>query len=506
MRMNQIGRRCATAVAPKRTLGRRQRSALQQIVPFPHETSSIVILGQKEKFQWRTIIASSTISSSSSSNSHHPTNPQLQHQHQEWYGWNRLRRRGSHIVGTVGGALVAVGGGLLLAKSLSTSPENGSVFGWMSVSANMTASEQEEAMATQPLNKDTSQSNAQRNSHNKDGDKKTKDGDDDDDEEKEEDPYDNLPDEDEPTDCSMCNTFRQGPCRPYWRKLERCFKDNEGVEDGAAANCLKYFTPHQNCLLQYMNLYLLVGHEMKQEMISDIESAFSKTNERRTMAMPFIDWSLWLTFLQEQGLSFRQTTPSLPKETPLWKRMADETAEPVLINLTTKLPNDDESTGWILKVAYVLNQDGKVLGFVFNEAYSKLLQESKTNHDNGEHGNKKNKNGNFVEANVDNTSSRTASASESSSSSTGESRTPLPIQQDDDQNNDDDNNNNMVGIDFVIMPGETQSIQVKAFYSENPVTAPPDKVILDACLCESPLVTVPIAMAGSKEDAAPSHQ
>ena len=39
-----------------------------------------------------------------------------------------------------------------------------------------------------------------------------KDGDDDDNEEKEEDPYDNLPDEDEPTDCSMCNTLCQGPC------------------------------------------------------------------------------------------------------------------------------------------------------------------------------------------------------------------------------------------------------------------------------------------------------
>ena len=41
------------------------------------------------------------------------------------------------------------------------------------------------------------------------------------------DPYDNLPEEDAPTHCSICKTYRQGPCRPYWRKVELCTKDNE---------------------------------------------------------------------------------------------------------------------------------------------------------------------------------------------------------------------------------------------------------------------------------------
>ena len=41
------------------------------------------------------------------------------------------------------------------------------------------------------------------------------------------DPYENLPEEDEPTHCSICLTYRQGPCRPYWRKVEACTKDNE---------------------------------------------------------------------------------------------------------------------------------------------------------------------------------------------------------------------------------------------------------------------------------------
>ena len=284
--------------------------------------------------------------------------------------------------------------------------------------------------------------------------------------EEEEDPYENLPEEDEPTDCSMCNTFRQGPCRPYWRKLERCFKDNEKVKDGAV-RCVRYFSPHQNCLMQYMNLYLLVGHEMKQEMVQDIELAFSRPEEQRSIDMPTIDWSLWSTFLQEQGPSFRQTVPERSnKETPLWKRVDDDT-EPILVNLQSSLPNVDETTGWILKIAYMVDQDGKVLGFLYNEEYGNLMKESK---------------GEPVE--------RRQSRSEQSSTTTKDDETGEATNENQDSSSDA-LQQKPIAVDFVIMPGETKSIQLKAIYSENPVTAPAEKEVLDGCLCHSSVQSVP---------------
>ncbi|KAL7574641.1 hypothetical protein ACA910_002990 [Epithemia clementina (nom. ined.)] len=272
--------------------------------------------------------------------------------------------------------------------------------------------------------------------------------------------YANLPDEDEPTDCSMCLTFRQGPCRPFWRKLERCFKDNDADQEKGAARCVRYFKPHQECLMDYMNLYLLLQHEMKQEMIEEIELAFRKEDERRSLAMPNIDWSLWQTFLKEQGPQFRQTKVGLPKETPLWKRLPEDT-EPVLVNLSVALPQVDESTKWILKLAYMLDQDGKVLGFVYNEAYSDLTKEAKkkgekTDNNDGQREPKQN-----TKPGPENVALEGKDMSDSEQ------------------------------LDFVIMPGETKAIQLKALYSENPLTAPADKELLDGCLYETPLDAVP---------------
>ena len=102
----------------------------------------------------------------------------------------------------------------------------------------------------------------------------------DEDDKEEEDPYENLPEEDEPTDCSMCNTFRQGPCRPYWRKLERCFKDHEGQENGAS-HCMRYFMPHQQCLMNYTNLYNLVRLTSLQEYIDELRGRQRKEQQQQ---------------------------------------------------------------------------------------------------------------------------------------------------------------------------------------------------------------------------------
>lgn len=275
-------------------------------------------------------------------------------------------------------------------------------------------------------------------------------------EEEEGDPYENLPDEDEPTDCSMCNTFRQGPCRNPWRKLERCFKDHE-KEEGGATKCMRYFLPHQECLMKFTNLYLLVGHEMKQDLVTDIEAAFAP-NEREKIPMPKIDWSLYMEFLNEQGPNFSQTIQNTTTSdkgddatTPLWQRFPPN-MEPLLIMVPTELPNIDETTGWVLKVAYVVDQNGKVLGFHYSETYSALLKKSQGQDEGG-----KNDSEAEVQKNDESVSLR---------------QEPVKIK-------------------FVIVPGETKQICIKAYYSENPVHAPPDKEILDARLLEGPLQFIP---------------
>lgn len=309
----------------------------------------------------------------------------------------------------------------------------------------------------------------------KDKDNHTDDDDDDD-------PYANLPEEDEPTDCSMCNTFRQGPCRPQWRKLEHCLKDSENKEGGAAEHCMRYFTPHQTCLMEYMNLYLLIGHEMKQEIVQDAELAFSKPEERRSIAMPDIDWSVLFSFLAEpeqlqkqqklETISSSSSSSSKKKKKgatkddaqteimPLWKRFPENT-EPLLLNLEVALPDIDETTNFILKVAYVLDQDGKVLGFSYNDHYGDLFQESKQQQQQEE-----------------------GKAGETTKGNDGGSKEEV-------KESSTKKYDPFVKVNFVLLPGITKTIQLKAYYSENPVTADPSKELLDGVLCETSPVGLP---------------
>eukprot|EP00977_Amphora_coffeiformis_P020591 scaffold8374_cov175-Amphora_coffeaeformis.AAC.30 len=239
----------------------------------------------------------------------------------------------------------------------------------------------------------------------------------------EEDPYANLPEEDEPTECSMCNTFRQGPCRPYWRKLERCFKDHEGEENGAQ-KCMRYFMPHQKCLMNYTNLYNLVRLTNLQEYIDETEETLPK-NQRRKMDTPLdIDWSLWDQFTKDAGPSFTQglVSSSISKDTPLWKRFPLDT-EPVVLTFSTQIPRQDEA-GLLLRFAYVVDQDGKVLGVESNPIYRKLKDQ--------------------VEGRI----------REEIDVENEEAEPPAP---------------NMI-LEFYIVPSMTQKVQVKAMYAMDPTT------------------------------------
>lgn len=135
------------------------------------------------------------------------------------------------------------------------------------------------------------------------------------------DPYQNLPEEDEETSCSICQRFRKGPCRPYWRKLERCFKDNEGKEN-ASQSCMRYFKPHQKCLSDYINLYYLISLETDQQLANDVELSMAE-DERRTWD-PAVDWTTLRKFTAEAGSSFKETIQSRDESgalLPLWKRL-----------------------------------------------------------------------------------------------------------------------------------------------------------------------------------------
>lgn len=323
--------------------------------------------------------------------------------------------------------------------------------------------------------------------------------------ENEEDPYDNLPEEDEETDCSMCQTFRKGPCRPYWRKLERCLKDHESSENVGAA-CLKYFTPHSSCLLQYTNLYHLISLHHKQELVNDAELAV-RTHERRcwvdtpTNTMIQIDWKPWIELYQQTGPSFQQTIPrqsktpstgmgtdttSKEEPIPLWQRLPENT-EPVLVATKTRMPSIQEDM--MLKIAYAVDQDGMVLGLSYNKAYGDLMEQTReqTKIDD-----------------KDETSASASTAETNPSDAINSSESSLPIARnvkttetdksesrphDDDEASNNENiqttNNNTYELEFYIFPGETKSVQICAMYSENPVQAPAEKRILDVLLYKS---------------------
>jgi hypothetical protein len=308
-------------------------------------------------------------------------------------------------------------------------------------------------------------------------------------EEEEEDPYENLPDEDEETSCSMCNTFRKGPCRPTWRKLERCFKDHEDEENGAV-KCMRYFKPHSDCLMDYTNLYHLISLEMKQEFVQDVQ--VSVTAEERQTWAPAVDWSNWIMFAKDAGLSFQQTIPVEDKTTPLWQRLPADT-EPVIITVSANLPKQKHENGLILKAAYALDQDGMVLGFTFNKDYADKLHEvndrlSKT---------KEAEASTEVEA-----PTATSSSENETATATSDEKETAPITNKEEEK-EETLDPTVMPFEFFLLPGSTKQVRVCALYAEDPVTAPATKDILDALLMES--TTISLADVSEQAPSIPSQ-
>jgi hypothetical protein len=291
--------------------------------------------------------------------------------------------------------------------------------------------------------------------------------------EEEEDPYANLPEEDEETSCSMCNTFRKGPCRPSWRKLERCFKDHEAEENGAV-KCMRYFKPHSDCLMDYTNLYHLISLDFKQEFVED--SQLSVTPEERKTWAPTVDWTNWIMFNREAGDDFQQTIPVEDKTTPLWQRIPEDT-EPVLITVVTNLPKQQEESGLLLKAAYAVDQDGRVLGFTFSKDYGDKLQQIREA---------------AAEKEAPTSDDKEAPTSdEKEPPTTDEKETPTSDEKEPEQEKKvKASDPTVMPFDFFLVPGSTTDVRVCALYAEDPVTAPVAKDILDACLMESTTISL----------------
>jgi hypothetical protein len=285
--------------------------------------------------------------------------------------------------------------------------------------------------------------------------------------EDDDDPYANLPEHDEETDCSMCQTFRQGPCRPYWRKLERCFKDHSPKNDeesNVGTKCVRYFTPHQECLSRYINLYQLIDlHQTKQPLVDETEASMADHERQYWLndsPAVTVDWSAWRDFGREMGPSYSQTMPrnvdlESSKLPPLWQRLPDN-VEPVLIGTTCTVPMTVDTVAQqslILKYAYAIDQDGFVIGLSYNRLYGDLLEQAK-----GTSPNEK-----------DDGDSAKDKGHEAVKESNDGTAVPLDLPP-------------TFEFSIYILPGETQTVRIVGMYFENPLHAPSDKTILDAVL------------------------
>lgn len=320
--------------------------------------------------------------------------------------------------------------------------------------------------------------------------------------EEEEDPYANLPEEDEETSCSMCNTFRKGPCRPFWRKLERCFKDHED-EDNGAVKCMRYFKPHSDCLMDHTNLYHLISLDFKQEFVEDVQ--LSMTAEERKAWTPTVDWSNWIMFVKEAGLSFQQTIPVEDKTTPLWQRVPEDT-EPVLITIKAAIPKQQDESGLLFKAAYAVDQDGKVLGFTFSKEYGEKLQEAREAGEKLEEAKKAAVTSSDEEVTPTSDAKETTTSDEKETTASGEKKaTTSDEKESEEEEKEEAPDPTVTPFEFFLLPGSTKEVRVCALYAEDPVAAPPTKDILDACLLESTTISLADVVAEKAPSTPPTN-
>lgn len=235
--------------------------------------------------------------------------------------------------------------------------------------------------------------------------------------EQEVDPYDNLPDKDEPTHCSICLTYRQGPCRPYWRKVEACTKDGEKEKkekekegasgeldgknkdndknDGSSSpmddtHCFKYMMPWIDCASRHRNLYTLIEMDTNYtEGIKELEATSSHFCWVPGQE-PKIDWSNWQQSNAEDvneeaaGVTKKinsDSTSGNSSNVALWKTIDPAHGDPKFITIEAQVPTTNDSGLGILECAYAQDEDNNVIGFAYGTKPSDLISHDKKKED-----------------------------------------------------------------------------------------------------------------------------
>jgi hypothetical protein len=213
------------------------------------------------------------------------------------------------------------------------------------------------------------------------------------------DPYDIalLPEKDRETDCFLCLTNRNGPCRNVWRPLEYCVKDQQTDRNQSEDHytddslCDRYVHAFEECWSRHAALYLLISHQINQEtMVRRIERDYKTNRPPPSKFAPSLDWTayneFWRDHAQQANEKVVQTNllvlgeiRNADDKDPLWKRFDKQHVEPVVVNVSAQVPDhyclsekdgvegEDEyiaSYSLTLRVAYALDQDDNVVGLV----------------------------------------------------------------------------------------------------------------------------------------------
>ena len=184
--------------------------------------------------------------------------------------------------------------------------------------------------------------------------------------------YENLPEHDVETDCFLCRTHRQGPCRPQWRNFEYCAKDHPN--DEGAEQCAIYVQSFQECWMKHLNLYLLIAMTLNHERVEEFEKKFTQPDQLSDDLQIQIDWHEWEKLIDQEGfLESCQQVKSVFDEfddsTPIWKVYESLKEEPFVVNVVCHVPTRRQD-GRILRVAYGLDQENRTIGLAdHNEQY-----------------------------------------------------------------------------------------------------------------------------------------
>jgi len=216
-----------------------------------------------------------------------------------------------------------------------------------------------------------------------------------------EDPYDHLPDHDDETTCTICLLNRQGPCKPYWRKLEWCMKHNlekkhEGTSSsGGGEHCDKYMIPWLQCVQSYRNTYTVLMNQMYQkDYIDPVEASIHDQDKvlfNKVHPDSFLDLDDWKLYKvrekmdPNEGLTIankKSTTQDVvvTAATNDIQHEEDTVLDPpdvFLIAASAKVNLIDPTTKRPVTIAYIRDQNRQVLGF---DQFKKEKEERKKEH------------------------------------------------------------------------------------------------------------------------------